>query len=283
MQEVLDGKLQEFGGEADAYRKKSEDMKMLTALERKGESNEPFTKDDLIFLYEINSPIEGFGYGKDPRIAEFRSRRNPEEDMPFVFECAKEEIARSTEDINENTKAYVGELTSGIFHKLPENVEHIYTSFPEGRIKQFELTLGGKSKEELERELLDGGFKIGDFTKDIFQKMEVSPQKTRRRFIELSVKSMGFESAKRAEIYKRADELGLEIAPAEVGPELRVAYKDQPIGKWIFIGMEPIRRSDGYLNVFDVARYEDGAWLDTYGGRPDGVWRGSDHWVFSRK
>ena len=33
MQEALDGKLSEFGGEADAYRKKSEDMRMLTALE----------------------------------------------------------------------------------------------------------------------------------------------------------------------------------------------------------------------------------------------------------
>ncbi|PIP55549.1 MAG: hypothetical protein COX06_02620, partial [Candidatus Zambryskibacteria bacterium CG22_combo_CG10-13_8_21_14_all_42_17] len=53
MQEALDGKLSEFGGEADAYRKKSEDMRMLTALEKKRENDESFTKDDLVLLYEI--------------------------------------------------------------------------------------------------------------------------------------------------------------------------------------------------------------------------------------
>ena len=73
MQEVLDKKLSEFGSEADAYRKKSEDMRILTSLEHKKEKEEPFTKDDLVFLYEINSSIEGFGYQKDPRIAELSS------------------------------------------------------------------------------------------------------------------------------------------------------------------------------------------------------------------
>ncbi|HAO64917.1 TPA: hypothetical protein DCQ44_02970, partial [Candidatus Taylorbacteria bacterium] len=53
MQEVLDDKLKEFGTEAEAYHKKSEDMKKLTALDQKREKNESFTKDDLVFLYEI--------------------------------------------------------------------------------------------------------------------------------------------------------------------------------------------------------------------------------------
>ena len=60
MQEALDSKLSEFGGEADAYRKKSEDMRMLTALEKKCEEDVQFTKNDLILLYEINGTIEGF-------------------------------------------------------------------------------------------------------------------------------------------------------------------------------------------------------------------------------
>ncbi|MBI2474203.1 MAG: hypothetical protein HYV68_00725, partial [Candidatus Taylorbacteria bacterium] len=105
MAEVLDTKLGEFGTEADAYRKKSEDMRILTALEKKRENDESFTKEDLVFLYEINSTIEGFGYQKDPRIAELRQGRNTEEDILIIFECTREEIAHVPSQINENTKA----------------------------------------------------------------------------------------------------------------------------------------------------------------------------------
>src|SRR3989344_387976 len=52
------------GGEK--FDKKSQDMKHVTALVKKQEKGEQFTKDDLIFLYEIDTPIEGFGYEKDP-------------------------------------------------------------------------------------------------------------------------------------------------------------------------------------------------------------------------
>lgn len=91
MQEVLDKKLQDFGSEADTYRKKSDDMKMLTALEHKQKKGEPFTKADLSFLYELNDTIEGFGYSRDPRIAELRADRNIREDLIALFEDKKKE------------------------------------------------------------------------------------------------------------------------------------------------------------------------------------------------
>ena len=36
----------------------------LTTLEKKREEEQPFTKDDLLFLYETNAPIEGFVVAK---------------------------------------------------------------------------------------------------------------------------------------------------------------------------------------------------------------------------
>ena len=135
------------GGEK--YDKKASDMKYLTTIDKKVKASQDLTKDELVFLYEINTPIEGFGYKKDPRVDELVSQRNPKEDAPIVLECQPNEIAWSEQEINEYTKAYIGPLSKDIFIKHA-NLEHIYTSFPEGRIRIDELEIGGKSVSELE-------------------------------------------------------------------------------------------------------------------------------------
>lgn len=106
MNEILQKKLWEFGPEADKYRKKSEDMKLLTALEKKTTEGQVLSKDELIFLYEINSSIEGFGYQKDPRIEELREVRNRQEDIKVMCDCPPEKIAADFTDIKETTMVY---------------------------------------------------------------------------------------------------------------------------------------------------------------------------------
>ena len=70
---------------------------------------EELSKTDLIFLYEIDEKIDGFGYEKDPRISELRNNRKDrlEEDVFIIFECTKDQIAKTPNDINENTKVYI--------------------------------------------------------------------------------------------------------------------------------------------------------------------------------
>jgi len=83
MAAIAEEKMKELPG-AERYKKASADMKTLTAIEKKTNRVETLAKNDLVFLYELNAPIEGFGYERDPRIAELRSQRNSEEDMPVV-------------------------------------------------------------------------------------------------------------------------------------------------------------------------------------------------------
>ena len=127
LQETFDEKLKTFGKEADAYRKKSSDMKRLTAIDAKVQGVQTLTKDDLHFLYELDSTIEGFGYERDPRIEELRSARNPEEDMLTIFECTKDQIAHVPSEITKNTKAYVGQLEPGIFRRSPSSTSSTST------------------------------------------------------------------------------------------------------------------------------------------------------------
>ena len=77
---VLEEKLKEFGDKGTAYKKKSADMKTLTAIEKKQKLSEELSTDEIRFLYQSNSPIEGFGYGSDPRIEEIISQRDIKKD-----------------------------------------------------------------------------------------------------------------------------------------------------------------------------------------------------------
>lgn len=282
MAEILDTKLSEFGTEADAYRKKSEDMRMLTALEKKREKDEPFTKDDLVFLYEINSSIEGFGYEKDPRIAELRQRRNAEEDMLVIFECTREEIAHVPSQITENTKAYIGQLEPGIFQRLPEHLEHVYTSFPDKKIRRENIEIGGKSAEQLISEMEAAGINISSYAKSMLRNPEFVPGgREEATLIRLTVADLGFKSSATIDqIYERAQILGLELCPADTGPNYRLKYRNQPLNEWIYMGMKQITDSVGFPFVFGLGRDNHGLWLHDFWAKPDNEWAPDLKFVF---
>ena len=291
MVSILDDKLREFGTEADAYRKKSEDMRMLTALEKKHETirqgsgqGEPFTKDDLIFLYEVNSKIEGFGYQEDPRIDELRQGRNTEEDMLVIFECTKDEIAHVPSEISENTKAYVGQLEPGIFQKLSPTLEHVYTSFPDKKIKRESVEIGGKSVEQLISEMEAAGINISNYAKRILRNAkEFVPGRSSEEatLIRLTVADLGFKTnATTNQVFERAQALGLELCPLDTGPNYRLKYRNQPLNECIYVGMKQITDSDGRLSVFSLERIDDGLWLDDDEALPGSGWHPGCKFVF---
>ncbi|MDO8561102.1 MAG: hypothetical protein Q7R91_02720 [bacterium] len=289
---VVESKLKEFSDGA-AFEKKTEDMKMLTTVERKSKINETLTKDDLVFLYEINAPIEGFGYQRDPRIAELRSQRNSEEDMAVVFECGKEQIAYNIFEIKEGTMAYVGPLVPGIFDKIQKyGIEQIYTSFPAGRIRKETIEIGGKNAATLIKEMRDKikemrdkKINISDYAMDILKSREFTTQKEIEDaiLIRLKVGDLGFPKNKYPitdEIYRRIEELGLELCPAEIGPHYRLKYLDQLLGEWFRIGMKQITDRVGSPRVLSLARSEDGLWLDDLWTYPGDEWAPSRGFVF---
>lgn len=257
--EVVGAKMREFQ-DGKQYEKKAADMKLLTTIEKKTEKNQPLTKEELVFLYELNNPIEGFGYGRDPRVKEIQSKRNSKEDAPILFECEPQQIAWSAKDITPGTKAYIGPLFPGVF-ELP-NLEHLYTKFPEGRIERRTLEIGGKTAEEYEKEFAAQGHQTNDYSRDLLAKMPISKEARELDTVRFTVADLGFtKSTRHDEIQKRAKELGLDLAPAETGPALRLAMKDQKVGDWTLIGMEAITGRGGVPKVFSLHRGADGSWL----------------------
>jgi hypothetical protein len=274
--DIVKTKLANFS-DGQAYEKKSADMKLLTDIEKKTQQAKQLTKNELIFLYEINNTIEGFGYERDPRIKELRDQRNPQEDAPIVFACRPEQIAYKQEDINENTKAYIGELFPGIFKS---GIEFIYTSFPEGKLEKYNIEIGGKDKDELVEEMKNKNIYISDWAKDLLNNKDFVTSKNSEKIdlIRLTVKDLGFSDYTTTdEIYKKALELGLELCPAEVGPQLRLQNSTK---EWTLVAMKQIPDRNGYPDVFSLYWNGDQLVLRSRRAEPSNGWDSGDRFVF---
>ena len=105
MMPILEEKLKELP-DREKYLKKEHDMKLLTLIDKKINNNIELTLNELKFLYEINSKIEGFGYEKDPRIDEIKSKRNIKKDYALIFDVKEEEVALSQEEWEENPNKF---------------------------------------------------------------------------------------------------------------------------------------------------------------------------------
>ncbi|MFA7133581.1 MAG: hypothetical protein WC122_01220 [archaeon] len=123
--EIVNKKLKEFPGGKE-YEKKTGDMQFLTLIEEKQNKNQKLTKEELCFLYELDSKIEGFGYQRDPRIEEIRNKRDLKNDLSLATGYPKEKITTKQEEALSgdflffNGNLDLRDLTSNEGLKLPE-------------------------------------------------------------------------------------------------------------------------------------------------------------------
>ncbi len=277
---VVQDKLAEFP-DGKLYEKKNQDMKQLTAIENKVQKGQELTRVDLVFLYEIDSAIQGFGYQKDPRIKEIRETRDPKADAPLVFDCAPEQIAWGQNEITEDTKAYVGPLFPNIFQQL-KHLEHLYTTFPEGRIVRSTIDIGGQTKEELQAEMKRQNIQIYSYAQSMLDSRDFTTLKKPEPadLVRLKVRDLNLDNPTTENIYQRAEELGLELCPAEVGPQYRLQYTDQPMDEYLYIAMKQITDFNGCPRVFRLYRDGDGLSLDCGWAKPTYPWGPDDEVVF---
>lgn len=154
--------------------------------------------------------------------------------------------------------------------------------------KTIKLGTGPKTAEDFIKALEAYGYKASDWVKDLLSKAaflaSVALQEIEVDLVNVSVAELGFaDGAYLKDIYKRALELGLSLCPAEVGPQLRLQYKDQPKDEWLRIAMEAIADSDTFLRLFQVERDSDDLDLNGDHGYLDHFYRGSSRFVFVRR
>jgi hypothetical protein len=113
---------------------------------------------------------------------------------------------------------------------------------------------------------------IGDSAAEILARpaFKVSASKTSVELVAVSVAELGFQTdvVRLADIYARARQLGFGLASAEVAPQLRLQYPDQPLGEFL-IAMEPINAWTGVPVILTVANFGAGLVLVGRDGSAD--------------
>ena len=138
------------------------------------------------------------------------------------------------------------------------------------------ITLGSYRGVDAYRDALDiAKIKIGDSADEILGRpaFPYARTKTDVELAVLSAADLGVESdqASLAEVYQRARQAGLELCPAGVGPQLRLDYRNQPLGEALDIAMEPVATYRGDPTILTLVNWGTGLMLIGRDGRPESM------------
>ena len=122
MNEITDKKLDECP-DKEEYKKKARDMKELTKIYNKHKNKEELTREELRFLYEIESNIKGFGWEDDPRIEEIKRERDEKQDYAKIFNCKENEIGTKEEDLKKDLKIYIGNIDLSKYKEASKDIK----------------------------------------------------------------------------------------------------------------------------------------------------------------
>ncbi len=193
------------------------------------------SSDDELLDFEINDER---GYCPDPRIELLLGKRKYRKDMAIICNCTEKEIARTPQQIQATTKAYVGKLTPGIFKRLPNGCAFI--CYGRQRIYQETIGMEDVSREQLGKQLVDFGICDQSIVRMLCKDDTVSNRKNYRgesiQLIRLTLADLGFEKMTTVkEIFSRVRELGLSLCPNSVLMQYCIRHRNDSMNDKIHI------------------------------------------------
>lgn len=199
---------------------------------------------------------------------------------------SKGQLAQYTEGIGQMEQLARSLQAQGL---LPERFTPEPSRLPpslEGKVRIDQLTIGGKSKQELLRQLEREHVNIGSYTKSMIESPNFTtlPEPQLKEIVigqvrDLVPNSRGSYTTE--EIWAARDQLGIEPVPAETALHylLQNGNKLQN-GDAIWMSMETISDRDGDPRAFGVGRDSGGLWLDGAWARPSDGWYPDDQFAF---
>ncbi|NJM91446.1 MAG: hypothetical protein HC861_01120 [Rhodospirillaceae bacterium] len=134
--------------------------------------------------------------------------------------------------------------------------------------------------------LVAGGIHIGDLAGQMLRlpafKLTAAPAHIELSLIAVRELVPGSDRASFAQIHAHAIEAGLDLCPAEAGPQLRLQYPEQRLGEYLVIGMEALPTADGSDACFVVGNGGAGLIIVGRSASPDAMVASRSRFVFAR-
>jgi hypothetical protein len=147
------------------------------------------------------------------------------------------------------------------------------------------ITLGTYKGVDAYRDAMDSaGIRMRDSANEILGRstFPYARVKTEVELALVSASELGVETeSSLSDVYKRAKQVGLELCPPEVGPQLRLHYRNQPLGEALNIAMEPIAASGGDPTILALVNFGSGLALMGVNGRSELMVLRTSRFVFA--
>lgn len=144
-----------------------------------------------------------------------------------------------------------------------------------------------KDVKSLEKTIKEAGMRIGRMSRELMLLHVFNFFRQAENTVELvtaTVAELGFSGNTRYDkICARILELGYDLCPAEVGPQLRLQYADQPNRNWLGIAMKPVVDSLGDHYFFYLQCHDGDRWLDATFINHGNAWFPDARFVFVRR
>lgn len=153
--------------------------------------------------------------------------------------------------------------------------------------KTIRLGTGLKAADDFQHALKNKGCSISDMANHIISKLEfstsISPVAKEVDLCVATTEDLICRDGTTADIYAGIKKIGGELLTAEVGPQLRLQYLDQPKGEKLFVAMEPIEGPASHPGVWYIERDDSDLWLLAHCIYPNSIWSEGRKWVFARR
>jgi hypothetical protein len=146
-------------------------------------------------------------------------------------------------------------------------------------------TLGIHKGVDAYRNALEAArIKIGDAANEILGRpaFRYVTSKTEVELALVSASELGVDTeSSLSDVYRLARRFGLTLCPGEVGPQLRLDYRDQPVAEVIDVAMEPVATYYGDLTILSLINFGQGLALIGGDGRPDVIVARTKRFIFA--
>ena len=134
-----------------------------------------------------------------------------------------------------------------------------------------EISIGGITKDQLLRQLIEAGIQFNEYAKILFEHHAFSPinNPEKVQLVKVKLSDLGMDNPcsfqnSFQEVVNRASTLGLKICPLYCAAFLRLEYLDQPEGPYLTVASDKPERDENYPNGFYIRNFNNTLWLRGY-------------------